>query len=126
MADRMLIALIVIAAGVGAYLLLSLRQRERASAAVEPTGKRTILYFRSDSCAPCATQWRFIEMVRGQFGDQIAVEKIDADVESEKAARFGVFTLPTTLVVDAQGKVRHANYGLAEPVKLAAQLRAME
>jgi hypothetical protein len=62
-------------------------------------------------------------MVRGQFGDRIAIERIDADVDRERAEKFGIFTLPTTLVIDAAGKVRHANYGLAEPVKLAAQLR---
>ncbi len=123
MIERILIAVMVIAAGAGMYLLFIRRQQARATAAVEPTGKPTILYFRSDACAPCATQWRFLQMVRGQFGDAIQLEKIDADVEPERAARFGVFTLPTTLVVDAAGKVRHANYGLVEPVKLAAQLR---
>ena len=123
MANRLLIALLVMAAGVGLYFLFQKRQQARASAAFEPTGKPTVLYFRSDACAPCATQARFLEMVRGQFGDQIAIEKIDADVDCERAERFGVFTLPTTLVVDAAGKVRHANYGLAEPVMLAAQLR---
>jgi thiol-disulfide isomerase/thioredoxin len=95
----------------------------RATAALEPTGKTTVLYFRSDACAPCAAQTRFLEMVRGQFGDRIAIEKIDADLDRERAERFGVFTLPTTLIVDAAGKVRHVNYGLTEPVKLAAQLR---
>jgi thioredoxin 1 len=123
MMDRLLIALLVMAAGVGLYLLFQRRQQARATAAFEPTGKRTILYFRSDACAPCATQTRFLEMVRGQFGDEIAIEKIDAEVDREAAERFGVFTLPTTLVLDAAGRVRHTNYGLAEPVKLAAQLR---
>lgn len=123
MTDRLIIALVVILAGVALYLFWQRRQRAVATAAVEPRGKPTLLYFRSAACAPCVAQSRFVDMVRGQFGDQIAVEKIDADVDPERAARFGVFTLPTTLVVDAAGKVRHANYGLAEPVKLAAQLR---
>ena len=105
------------------YLLFQRRQRSRASAAFEPTGKPTVLYFRSDACAPCVDAGALPRQVRGQFGDQIAIEKIDADVDRERADRFGVFTVPTTLVVDAAGKVRHANYGLAEPVKLAAQLR---
>jgi thiol-disulfide isomerase/thioredoxin len=123
MLERLLIALFVMAIGVGLYLLFQRRQQARATAAFEPTGKPTVLYFRSDACAPCATQARFLDMVRGQFGDLIAIEKIDADVDRERAERFGVFTLPTTLIIDAAGKVRHANYGLAEPVKLAAQLR---
>jgi thioredoxin-like negative regulator of GroEL len=123
MIDRVLITVVVICAGVAAYLLFQVWQRSRASAAFEPTGKPTVLYFRSDTCAPCAAQARFLEQVRSQFGDRIAIEKIDADAERERADRFGVCTVPTTLVVDAEGKVRHANYGLAEPAKLAAQLR---
>jgi thioredoxin-like negative regulator of GroEL len=122
MVDRVLIALIVMAAGVGAYLLFQAWQRSRAASAFEPTGKPTVLYFRSDTCAPCVAQARFIEQVRRQFGDRVAIEKIDADAERERAGRFGVFTVPTTLVIDAEGKVRHANYGLAGPDKLARQL----
>lgn len=122
MMDRIWIALVVIAAGVGMYLWLQARQRARASAAFQPTGKPTVLYFRSDACAPCAAQSRFLEQVRMEFGDRVAFEKIDADVDRERADRFGVFTVPTTLVVDAAGQVRHANYGLAEPAKLSAQL----
>jgi len=37
-----------------------------------------------------------------------------------------VFTLPTTLIVDPHGTVRHANYGLVDARKLAGQLRKVE
>jgi uncharacterized repeat protein (TIGR03833 family) len=123
MADRLVMALIVMAAGFGAYWLFQAWHRSRASSAFEPTGKATVLYFRSDTCVPCLTQSRFLDQVRGQFGDRVAIEKIDADAERERADRFGVFTVPTTLVIDPAGKVRHANYGLVEPGKLATQLR---
>jgi len=43
---------------------------------------------------------------------RIVVEKVDADVEQAEAERYGVFTLPTTLIVDPQGTVRHINYGI--------------
>ncbi len=125
MADRLLISLIVVAAGLGLYLLFQRWQQVRAASVFEPTGKPTVLYFRSDTCVPCATQARFLEQVRRQFGDRVDIQKIDADVDRERADRFGVFTLPTTLVIDGAGKVRHANYGLAEPAKLAAQLQEM-
>jgi thioredoxin-like negative regulator of GroEL len=127
MADRILIALVVIVAGVVAYLLLQRWQQRKASAAAvavaDATGRPTILYFRSDHCAPCATQSRYLDQLAGQLGETIAVRKIDADTDADLASRFGVFTVPTTLVVDATGNVRHANYGLADSGKLAAQLR---
>ena len=47
-------------------------------------------------------------------------------MEQAKAERYGVFTLPTTLIVDPKGTVRHANYGLADSRKLANQLRALQ
>jgi thioredoxin-like negative regulator of GroEL len=127
MTDRILITLVVIAAGVAAYLLLQGWQRRRASAAAVTTGaaagRPTILYFRSDHCAPCAAQSRFLDQLSAQMGDAIAVRRIDAEQDAATASRFGVFTVPTTLVVDAAGQVRHANYGLADAGKLTAQLR---
>ena len=51
---------------------------------------------------------------------------MDADVDQAKAERYGVFTLPTTLIVDPMGTVRHVNYGLADTRKLASQLRTLE
>ncbi len=122
MVERLFVAIVVISVGVGAYLLLQAWQRSRATAAFQASGRPTVLYFRSDVCAPCVMQARFLEQVRVQFGDRVAIEKIDADAERERADRFGVFTLPTTLVIDGAGRVRHANYGLTEPAKLASQL----
>jgi thiol-disulfide isomerase/thioredoxin len=130
MTDRILIALLVMAAGVAAYLLLQTWQRRKASLAIAAApsaesgiARPTILYFRSDHCAPCVTQSRFLDQLAGQLGDALAIRKIDADAEPDLAAQFGVFTVPTTLVVDAAGQVRHANYGLADAGKLAAQVR---
>jgi len=129
--DRILIALVVMAVGVTAYLLLQGWQRRKASVAVAATAtsgttapdRPTILYFRSDHCAPCAAQSRYLDQLAGQLGDAVAVRKIDADIDADLASQFGIFTVPTTLIVDAAGQVRHANYGLADLGKLAGQLR---
>jgi thioredoxin 1 len=130
MADRILIALLVMAAGVAAYLLLQQWQRRKASLAIATAPpvatelrRPTILYFRSDACAPCAAQSRYLDQLAAQMGESIVVRRIDADAEPDLASQFGVFTVPTTLVVSAGGEVRHANYGLADAGKLAAQLR---
>ena len=129
MADRILITLIVVAAGVAAYLLLQRWQQGKATAAMSAgnraTGRPTVLYFRSDHCAPCAAQGRFLDQLSQQMGEAVAVQKIDADADAETAAKFGVFTVPTTLVVDGRGQVRHANYGLADLGKLTSQLQQL-
>ncbi len=126
MFERLLLTLFLMAAGVGAFALFRQLHLRRASRAVVAAGKPMLLYFRSDACAPCAAQGRFLQQVQAEFADRIVVEKVDADVEQAKAERYGVFTLPTTLVVDPGGVVRYANYGLADPRKLAGQLRSLD
>jgi thiol-disulfide isomerase/thioredoxin len=123
LADRLILSLLIIAAGLGAYAVWQRWTLRRASALAAASGKPVILYFRSDSCAPCTVQWRFLEQIQTEFGDTVTIEKIDADVEQAKSARYGVFTVPTTLIVDPDGSVRHANYGLTHPRKLTVQLR---
>jgi hypothetical protein len=61
-------------------------------------------------------------MVKKTFGKRLSVQEVNADVEGNEAARYGVFTLPTTLIVDREGQVRHINYGLTPAVKLTQQL----
>jgi thiol-disulfide isomerase/thioredoxin len=93
MGDRILIALLVMAVGVAAYLLLQAWQRRKASVAFAQTGvastpepaRATILYFRSDHCAPCAAQSRYLDQLAGQLGDAVSVRKIDADVDTDLA-----------------------------------------
>jgi len=127
MPERVLLTVLLIALGFSAYAIgqrWHLRQASRQTGPVR-SGRPAVLYFRSDHCAPCVTQWRFLEQVQAQFGDGLAIEKIDADLEPEKTERFGVFTLPTTLMMDARGVVRHANYGLADARKLNAQVQGL-
>ena len=41
---------------------------------------------------------------------------------AETAARYHVFTLPTTILHDANGHIRQVNYGLTDERKLNRQL----
>jgi thiol-disulfide isomerase/thioredoxin len=125
MFERLLLALLFVMAGITAYLLYNWWHLRSASRYTSALDRPAVLYFRSDHCAPCVTQARFLEQIQRQFGDGLAVEKIDADVQPQKAQRYGVVTLPTTLIVDRDGIVRHANYGLADARKLARQLEAV-
>ena len=127
MPERVLLTVTFIALGLGLFAVgrwWHLRRASRQTGSVR-SGRPAVLYFRSDHCAPCVTQGRFLEQVQAQFGDGLAIEKIDADLEPEKTERFGVFTLPTTLLMDARGVVRYANYGLADARKLSAQVQGL-
>ncbi|MCJ7550707.1 MAG: thioredoxin family protein [Anaerolineae bacterium] len=109
-------------------LLLNLHQRRRATAAARADGggagvrshRPRVLYFRSDTCLSCAAQSRLFE----KLDDSLLqlVQKVDVDRERDLADAYKVLTLPTILVIDAEGQVRHINYGLVAPRQLQAQL----
>jgi thioredoxin-like negative regulator of GroEL len=85
----------------------------------------TLLYFGSESCAACPTQWRYLEQLTGMWNGRLTIEKIDAENEPDKAAQYHIFTLPTTVIVDKSGIVREINYGLTHTQKLKRQLEVI-
>ncbi len=91
--------------------------------AVSPTP--TILYFASDNCAACPSQARYLEQLLNLWQDGLVVQKIDMEVEPETAVKYGVFTLPTTILIDQQGDVREINYGLTHTHKLTQQVASL-
>jgi thioredoxin-like negative regulator of GroEL len=128
MLDRLLLTGLLIVGGILLFWVLRgwhMRRAGAAHRAVAVHGRPALLYFRSDSCAPCVAQWHYVQQVLTQFDGKVAVEKIDADVEHEQAARYGIFTLPTTLIIDGAGIVRHINYGLTDARKLCEQLETV-
>jgi thioredoxin 1 len=85
----------------------------------------TILYFASDSCAACPSQARYLEQLLTEWPDGLVIQKVDTEVEPETAAKYGVFTLPTTILIDQQGDVREINYGLTHTQKLNQQVASL-
>ncbi len=147
--DRLLIAAAILLGGTAAFLIFRQYHLRRATAALaalraagegeetsatsqtpaageRPAGRPALLYFRSDACVPCVAQARFVRQIQVDFGDQVVVVKVDTDKDLTVAERYGVFTLPTTLIVDSSGQVRHANYGLTDARRLASQLNALD
>lgn len=128
MIARLWITLGVIALAALCLFLLDLHQRRRATAAARAdegvAGVRSqrprVLYFRSDTCISCATQSRLFE----KLDDSILqlVQMVDVDRDRDLADAYNVVTLPTILVIDAEGRVRHINYGVVAPRRLRTQL----
>ncbi|MGB3713310.1 MAG: thioredoxin family protein [Candidatus Promineifilaceae bacterium] len=106
-----------------AFRYLHMRRANRALALVRSTpSKPTLLYFSSDHCAPCGTQAQYLDILKEEFGGRLRIRHINTDHDPTMAASLGVFTVPTTLIVDEYGEIRHINFGLTGTSKLAQQL----
>jgi thioredoxin-like negative regulator of GroEL len=93
-------------------------RRLSAAATAAPSSDPYILYFTGESCTACRTHQ---EPALARLGD-VRVDKVDAVEERSLADRFHVYTLPTTVVMAADGRALHVNYGYAPATKLERQL----
>jgi thioredoxin-like negative regulator of GroEL len=116
-------ALAVVGAIVLAAACLEIYRSSRArrlavGATAAPASEPYVLYFTGDSCTVCRTHQ---EPALAKLG-AIRVDKVDAVAERDLADRFHVYTLPTTVVMAADGRALHVNYGYAPAPKLERQL----
>ena len=82
-----------------------------------------ILVFSSADCHQCHKyQIPALQRVTEARKYQVSVEEIDAPASPELAQRYQVLTLPTTVVLDATGRVQAVNYGLANTQCLLEQV----
>lgn len=86
-------------------------------------GRPTLIAFSTPSCAAChATQKPALVELERRLGGGVRVIHVDAAARPELAARFGILTVPATVVLDPGGRVAAANQGFAAADRLSAQL----
>ncbi len=113
------VAGVVVLAAALLEMVRSARARRRALlATAAPASEQYIIYFTGDGCTVCRTHQ---EPALQRLGD-IRIDKVDAVSDRTLADRFQVYTLPTTVVMSAEGKALHVNYGYAPAPKLQQQL----
>lgn len=74
--------------------------------------KTVLLDFYADWCGPCQMVSPIIDEIAGERGD-IVVGKVNVDASPELASEFGIYSIPT-LVVLKEGKV-HRQVSGARP-----------
>ncbi len=125
MLDRILIAIGLVVLGIGAYrLLLLIQQRlvSRRSHADGSRGNAALLVFTSPTCAPCKLQQLpIVDRLMMEWNDKIDVRVIDVTEEPDVAQQYGVWSLPTTIVLKADRDVVAINQGVAQAKKLGEQ-----
>jgi thioredoxin-like negative regulator of GroEL len=126
--SRLLLTVAIIGAGLTLYWLVNkislVRSMNQADniPAFRP-GKPAIVYFTTPTCAPCKTIQRpAIESIKKVLGEKLQVIEIDASEQTQLAKEWGVISVPTTYVLNADGKPRHVNHGVAPAAKLIQQL----
>ena len=135
MLERSVLALGIIALGVGGYLVarqIQLLVLKRNGLAAAPgledfrSGLPAILYFTTPRCVPCRTIQRpAVNDLKEEYSDSLQIIEIDAAARSEVAAHWGVLSVPTTFVLDGSGSPLHVNHGVARAHKLRKQLTAV-
>lgn len=133
MVERLLLVIVLFALGLAAYCLArrcNLR-RAGASAPTDPIlsgfrpGTPAVVYFTTPGCVPCRTQQQpALARLQTELGDRIQVIQIDAAQDPDAARRWGVFTAPTTFILDERGQPRDVNHGVADALKLRRQIEA--
>lgn len=131
MTDRILVlgvvllALAVVAIWVRARprVLTSRFRRGDLAAALVVRGHPAILAFTSPDCAACrAAQRPALEELTSLTAGRVATREIDILEAPDVAQAFGIFTVPTTVLLDGRGAVVAVNIGFASAEKLLSQL----
>ena len=125
MLERVLVTIGVVIAGIVAYrvlLLVQQRQVSRRAQAGDGQSRATLLVFTSPTCAPCKLQQLpIVNRLLADWSDRIDVRVIDVTEQPEVAQQYGVWSLPTTIVLKADRSVVAINQGVAHEKKLRAQ-----
>lgn len=131
MVERLLIVLALAAVGVCLYRCVYRRQMARARhiAPTDPLlqpfqpGVPAIVYFTTPFCVPCQTQQGpTIQRLQTELGERVQVFRIDASSDPAAAERWGVFSAPTTFILDGGGQPLAVNHGVADGETLRRQL----
>jgi len=131
MIERVVILVILaltIAAGWGLLRLwragrLRRLQGSAPLAVVAPVGRPAVVAFSTPSCAECrARQAPALARLSASLGDAVTVRSLSAPDHPDLVQRIGILTVPATVVLDANGAVRHLNLGYASDQKLREQL----
>ena len=87
---------------------------------IKNSGKVVLLDFYADWCGPCRMVSPIVDEIAEERSD-IIVGKINVDEEEALASEFGVFSIPT-LVVLKDGKVLEQSAGAKPKAKILAML----
>jgi thioredoxin 1 len=126
MLERFILALGLVVAGLVTYGVLLTWQRWRVVRRARAAGvadRAALLIFTSPICAPCKLQQiPIVDQLMLDWHDRIELRIIDVTEQPAVASQYGVWSLPTTIVLKVDHSVVAINQGVASALKLREQL----
>ena len=125
-----LIAALVIGLAFAGLRAQNRRQLQLVGRVVEPPPRPaperpSILYFTGVNCTICHTaQKPALESLRALLDSGVVIREVDVADEPELARSYRVMSLPTTIVLNADGEVRAINAGFASVDRLRSQVES--
>ena len=89
------------------------------SSALDSAPSLTLIHFGTDWCAPCRRLERLLLELQVEWGDQIALGKVNVEDEPDLARTFSVTRNPT-LCLFRQGELLARQEGYADKTELLA------
>ncbi len=80
--------------------------------------------FWAEWCAPCRQLAPVIKELADEYGDQLRVAKMDADANTETAAKLQIRALPTLLFIKG-GEIKGSLVGNQPKTKIQEQIEAL-
>ncbi len=125
MLERVLVAIGVMIFGVLTYRLLLWAQQRVVTRRAQThalSDRAALLIFTSPTCAPCKLQQLpIVNRLMTDWNDRIDLQVIDVTEQPEIAQQYGVWSLPTSIVLKADQSVVAINQGVAHAKKLRQQ-----
>ncbi|MCA9902715.1 MAG: thioredoxin family protein [Anaerolineae bacterium] len=88
-------------------------------------GTPTIVYFSTPFCAPCKTQQQpVLAELETLLGPELRIVRVNAAEDTAASTRWGVFSAPTTFVLDGHLRPQYVNRGVASLAVLRKQIEA--
>jgi len=87
-------------------------------------GEPTVLLFTGTLCSDCIRQKRILVDLRRRLGGW-RMRELHAAKEGPLAARFGIQSVPATVLLGPEGRSVAVNYGLVQADVLVNQLRPL-
>jgi hypothetical protein len=86
-----------------------------------PAGQSSVLYISSERCKQCV-ELQEPALNRLSANGRVHVRKLHALSESDLASRFNILTVPSTVVIGPDHRVRSVNMGFTDEKTLEQQL----